>query len=103
MNTARTMPGLTEAELDAQIDARLEAARDAALMQMLERARQRGQQCPPCTGDCNQGRQCPARLHAQVTADARASEVPDRWLAIGLVAAVLVSATLGVATRMGWW
>jgi len=74
--------------------------------------------CPPCTGNCNQGRTCPANCTGGCeggTRDCdcgaaivgRVIEPPARWkrlttsliLVVGLVAAAYIVVSLG---EMGW-
>lgn len=54
-------------------------------------------QCPPCSGNCRQGRDCPAEHHKQAMQDA-VNAVADV-----LFAAAILFAFFGVGTACGWW
>lgn len=92
------MQKLTEADLDAHINAKLAAVRAAKPARRAAR-----NTCPPCAGNCSQGRQCPERaaaLRRKVLADqAEAMPSTTHLLAVSAAAVlctVLVSMWLGI-------
>lgn len=126
---------LTEAELTARIASNQRAAARAA-RQIIARAErgaraaqtaqaaQAPQQCPPCTGNCQQGDTCPALLKARQQAQADAAALRDeaaatarakveadalvaglpvsKWALIGYLGVIAATVGLSHAFARGW-
>lgn len=128
-NRQRRTPGkVSERDVDRLIRDRQDAAAQAA-QQIIERARAQGQErqrvCPPCTGNCNQGDACPARLaeqrraqqleaaaaearaaaaQAKVDADRQLTDLPTgRWALLAYVALVAGTVLASHAYASGWF
>ena len=126
---------LTERELD-RLQAQRQTEAAAAALQIIQRARrqheaaneaasqaaspagnERQRVCPPCTGNCDQGDACPARLaelreaeqrgaeaRAKVEADAELSGLPtDKWALIAYVAFLGGIVLASHAYAAGWF